>query len=190
MFKKRFPKATVPIITNATYPLEGRIREIFEHADDIAISIDGATEDTYERIRGKFWFENAIRNAREIAEMKGGNALIIFVAMDQTKCLTWCGSAPTSALDASGEFQGPDHELCLQFSLGTGRSDMTYLRETWPMLPAASSNITIVTNERLREIERALRWQEVVLSRLIPRSSLRPRRVVCGEDFVEFAELD
>lgn len=83
MFKERFPQATISIITNATFPLKGRIREIFEYADDIAISIDGATKETYERIRRRSRFENVIRNAKEIAELKGGKVSVIFVAMDQ-----------------------------------------------------------------------------------------------------------
>ena len=82
-FKQRFPEASISIISNATLPVKGRVKEIFELADNVAISIDGATAETYERIRRGSRFDNVIRNTRAIATLRGGNVGVIFVAMDQ-----------------------------------------------------------------------------------------------------------
>ncbi|MBB3965963.1 radical SAM/SPASM domain-containing protein [Rhizobium metallidurans] len=82
-FRERFPEATISVITNATLPLRGRVTEIFEHATAVAISIDGATKESYERIRRGSRFENVIRNAKDICALKDGNVQVIFVAMDQ-----------------------------------------------------------------------------------------------------------
>ena len=87
-FKELFPNAKISIISNATIPIKGRIREAFWHADIIGLSMDGATADAYERIRKGSIFENVVRNVRDIAELKKGGANwykleLLFVAMDQ-----------------------------------------------------------------------------------------------------------
>jgi MoaA/NifB/PqqE/SkfB family radical SAM enzyme len=83
MFKERFPSANVSIISNATLPVKGRVRNLFEYADSIAVSMDGATRETYERIRRGSRFDNVIRNVRDIAQLKNGSVKMIFVAMDE-----------------------------------------------------------------------------------------------------------
>ena len=90
-FKQRFPEASISIISNATLPVKGRVKEIFELADNVAISIDGATAETYERIRRGSQFDNVIRNTRAIATLRGGNVGVIFVAIDKTftRCRQW-----------------------------------------------------------------------------------------------------
>jgi hypothetical protein len=87
-FKELFPDAIISMISNATIPVRGKIREAFEHADRIGLSMDGATEETYERIRkGSVW-NNVIRNVKDVAEIKkiGVNCAtlqIMMVVMDQ-----------------------------------------------------------------------------------------------------------
>lgn len=87
-FKELFPDAKISMISNATIPIRGRIREAFEHADRIGLSMDGATAETYERIRKGSIYKNVVRNVRDIAEMKKldvncENLQLMFVAMDQ-----------------------------------------------------------------------------------------------------------
>jgi MoaA/NifB/PqqE/SkfB family radical SAM enzyme len=87
-FKELFPSAKICMISNATIPIRGRIREAFELADYIGLSMDGATAETYERIRKGSVYKNVVRNVRDIAEMKklGVNCdslQLMFVAMDQ-----------------------------------------------------------------------------------------------------------
>ncbi len=88
-FKELFPDATISMISNATTPVRGRFREAFEHTDYIGLSMDGATAETYERIRKGAVYKNVVRNIRHIAEMKkqedvnGENLRLMFVAMDQ-----------------------------------------------------------------------------------------------------------
>ena len=87
-FKELFPGAKISIISNATLPVRGRVREAFMLADCIGLSMDGATAETYERIRKGAVYENVVRNIREIAEIKkiGVNCdglNLMFVAMDQ-----------------------------------------------------------------------------------------------------------
>ncbi len=87
-FKELFPDAKISMISNATLPLRGRILEAFELADRIGLSMDGATAETFERIRRGSVYKNVVRNIRDIADMKkqGVNCEILqimFVAMDQ-----------------------------------------------------------------------------------------------------------
>lgn len=87
-FKELFPSAKICLISNATIPIRGRIREAFKLADHIGLSMDGATAETYERIRKGSVYKNVVRNVRDIAEMKklGVNCeslQLMFVAMDQ-----------------------------------------------------------------------------------------------------------
>jgi MoaA/NifB/PqqE/SkfB family radical SAM enzyme len=88
LFKKMFPGAKISMMSNATLPIRGRTREAFELTDWIGISMDGATKETYERIRGKSVFENVIQNVKDVAGLKiiGFNCeslKLMFVAMDQ-----------------------------------------------------------------------------------------------------------
>jgi molybdenum cofactor biosynthesis enzyme MoaA len=87
-FKELFPGAKISIISNATLPVRGRIREAFMLADYIGLSMDGATAETYERIRNGAVYKNVVRNVRYIAQIKkiGVNCdslQLLFVAMDQ-----------------------------------------------------------------------------------------------------------
>ena len=87
-FKELFPDAKISMISNATVPIRGRIREAFMHADRIGLSMDGATVETYERIRKGSIYKNVVRNVKDIGEMKklGINCEslhLMFVAMDQ-----------------------------------------------------------------------------------------------------------
>lgn len=87
-FKNMYPGAQTSMITNATIPPRGDIREAFVHCDRIGISIDGATQETYERIRQGAVFKNVMRNVKDIVEIKKANGgisglEIMFVAMDQ-----------------------------------------------------------------------------------------------------------
>jgi MoaA/NifB/PqqE/SkfB family radical SAM enzyme len=87
-FKELFPDAKISMISNATLPLRGRIREAFELTDRIGLSVDGATAETFERIRRGSVYKNVVRNIRDIAAMKkqGVNCetlQLLFVAMDQ-----------------------------------------------------------------------------------------------------------
>ena len=87
-FKAHFPDAKISIISNATIPIRGRTRKAFEEADMISISMDGATAETYERIRKGSSYKNVVRNVKDIAEIKteGVNCdvlRVMFVAMDQ-----------------------------------------------------------------------------------------------------------
>ncbi|TCG09373.1 hypothetical protein BZM27_06120 [Paraburkholderia steynii] len=87
-FKELFPDSKISMISNGTIPVRGRTREAFEHADRIGLSMDGATQETYERIRqGSIW-KNVIRNVMDVAEIKklGENCetlQIMMVVMDQ-----------------------------------------------------------------------------------------------------------
>ncbi|WP_198039298.1 radical SAM protein [Paraburkholderia sp. SOS3] len=87
-FKELFPDAKISMISNGTIPVRGRIKEAFEHADRVGLSMDGATQETYERIRqGSVW-KNVVRNVKEVAEIKrlGENCetlQIMMVVMDQ-----------------------------------------------------------------------------------------------------------
>jgi molybdenum cofactor biosynthesis enzyme MoaA len=87
-FKELFPDAKISMISNATVPIRGRIREAFMHADRIGLSMDGATVETYERIRKGSIYKNVVRNVKDIGEMKklGINCEslhLMFVAMNQ-----------------------------------------------------------------------------------------------------------
>jgi hypothetical protein len=87
-FKELFPDVKISIISNATLPIKGHVREAFMVADCIGLSMDGATAETYERIRKGAIYENVVRNIRDIAEIKklGVNCYalnLMFVAMDQ-----------------------------------------------------------------------------------------------------------
>jgi MoaA/NifB/PqqE/SkfB family radical SAM enzyme len=87
-FKKRFPHAKITMISNATVPVRGRIREAFELTDSVGLSMDGATQETYEHIRKGSVFRNVVRNVRDVAKIKkeGINCealVIMFVAMDR-----------------------------------------------------------------------------------------------------------
>jgi molybdenum cofactor biosynthesis enzyme MoaA len=87
-FKEFFPDAKISLISNATIPIRGQIREAFAHADFIGLSMDGATAETYESIRKGAVYKNVVRNVRDIAEMKKQgvnceNLQLLFVAMDQ-----------------------------------------------------------------------------------------------------------
>lgn len=87
-FKTLFPKAKISMISNATIPVRGRIREAFELTDRVGLSMDGATQETYERIRRGSVYKNVVRNVRDVAEMKQVNVNcenleLMFVAMDQ-----------------------------------------------------------------------------------------------------------
>ena len=87
-FKELFPAAKISMISNATLPLRGRVREAYGYVDGVLLSMDGATAETYERIRKGSVYKNVVRNIRDIVEMKkvGINCdqiKIMFVAMDQ-----------------------------------------------------------------------------------------------------------
>jgi len=87
-FKELFPSAKISMISNATIPVRGRIREVFELTDNIGLSMDGATAETYERIRKGSVYRNVVRNVKDIAKLKkpGVNCdslQLMFVAMDQ-----------------------------------------------------------------------------------------------------------
>jgi molybdenum cofactor biosynthesis enzyme MoaA len=87
-FKELFPDAKISTISNATLPIRGQVRVAFEHADRICLSMDGATAETFERIRKGAVYKNVVRNVREIASMKkeGVNCErleLAFVVMDQ-----------------------------------------------------------------------------------------------------------
>jgi MoaA/NifB/PqqE/SkfB family radical SAM enzyme len=86
-FKELFPHAKITMISNATVPVRGRIREAFELTDSVGLSMDGATQETYEHIRKGSIFRNVVRNVRDVAKIKkeGINCealTILFVAMD------------------------------------------------------------------------------------------------------------
>lgn len=88
LFKDIFPDAKISMISNATVPIRGLIREAFELTDRIGLSMDGATEETYERIRKGSVYKNVLRNIKNVVELKkqGINCdslQILFVAMDQ-----------------------------------------------------------------------------------------------------------
>lgn len=87
-FKAAVPTGKISIISNATLPVKGRVKETFGLCDRIGLSMDGATKETYERIRKGSVFDNVVRNVRDIAELKQNGAncellTIMFVAMDQ-----------------------------------------------------------------------------------------------------------
>lgn len=88
LFKTTVLNGKISTISNATLPIKGRVKEAFALCDRIGLSIDGATKETYERIRKGSKFENVVRNIRDVAALKasqgGCDALaIMFVAMDQ-----------------------------------------------------------------------------------------------------------
>ncbi len=88
LFKDIFPDAKISLISNATLPIRGRVREAFDLADRIGLSIDGATKETYERIRKGSVYENVVRNIKDVVELKKQNShyetfQLLFVAMDQ-----------------------------------------------------------------------------------------------------------
>lgn len=87
-FKELYPNAKISMISNATVPVRGRIREAFELTDYVGMSMDGATPATYERIRKGSVYKNVVRNVRDVATIKkeGVNCdsvQLLFVAMDQ-----------------------------------------------------------------------------------------------------------
>ena len=87
-FKTSVPTEKIQIISNATLPIKGRVKEAIDLCDSIGLSIDGATKETYERIRKGSTFENVTRNIRDVAELKQkGKACdhltLMFVVMDQ-----------------------------------------------------------------------------------------------------------
>lgn len=87
-FKDAVPSGKITVISNATLPIRGRVKEAFELCDRIGLSIDGATKATYERIRKGSNFENVVRNIRDVAILKDSGRecetlSIMFVAMDQ-----------------------------------------------------------------------------------------------------------
>lgn len=88
LFKDIFPRAKISMISNGTLSIRGRIREVFELTDRVGLSMDGATKETYERIRKGSVYKNVVRNVKDVAELKkqGANCetlQILFVAMDQ-----------------------------------------------------------------------------------------------------------
>lgn len=87
-FKELFPDAKISMVSNATLPLRGRTLEAFELADRIGLSMDGATAETFERIRRGSVYKKVVRNIRDIADMKKQSVncemlQLMFVAMDQ-----------------------------------------------------------------------------------------------------------
>jgi MoaA/NifB/PqqE/SkfB family radical SAM enzyme len=87
-FKELFPDAKISMISNGTIPVRGKIKQAFEHADRIGLSMDGATEETYERIRRGSVYRNVVRNVRDVGELKTlyencETLQIMMVVMDQ-----------------------------------------------------------------------------------------------------------
>lgn len=87
LLRKRFPDARVQLTSNATLPVKKNISKAFELATNVAISIDGATAKTYERIRRGASFNKVIKNVEDIVALKKkvGNVqsiVVFYVAMD------------------------------------------------------------------------------------------------------------
>lgn len=87
-FKSAVPNGKISMITNATLPIKGRVKEAIELCDRLGISMDGATKETYERIRRGSKFENVVRNVKDIAALtQNGKTFetlnILMVVMDQ-----------------------------------------------------------------------------------------------------------
>ena len=84
-FKETVPNAEISVISNATFPVKGRVAEAFALSDRVGLSVDGATKETYEMIRKGSRFENVVKNVKDIAALKEGRrgaVYMLFVVMD------------------------------------------------------------------------------------------------------------
>ncbi len=82
--KKTYPNAEISIITNGTLKVQKNIEEALKYIDRIGISVDGASQETFEFIRHGANFFRVIRNIQDIVKLKEHNKeglCLLFVAM-------------------------------------------------------------------------------------------------------------
>ena len=68
--REMHPDARLRIISNGTIPIKGRYKKAIAKLDKVALSIDGATKETYEGIRIGARFDNFIENTKEILRIR------------------------------------------------------------------------------------------------------------------------
>ncbi len=68
--KSLYPNAEISIITNGTLKVQRNIAEALQYIDRIGISLDGASQDTFEYIRHGANFFRVIRNIQDIVKLK------------------------------------------------------------------------------------------------------------------------
>lgn len=68
--KTRHPENNLWLTTNGTYPAKGKNRDAISLIDRLGISIDGATAETYERLREPARFDKLMENIKAIVEIK------------------------------------------------------------------------------------------------------------------------
>jgi len=64
------PQARILVISNGTVPVKGRYRDALLKIDDLGLSIDGSTKETFERIRVGSNFEAFLRNTRDVMQIR------------------------------------------------------------------------------------------------------------------------
>ena len=84
--KATHPEAVIDLVTNASIPIRGKSRRAVSLIDNLGVSIDGATKETYESIRKGGNFERFLANTREIVAVRAesGNPKVLefsFTAM-------------------------------------------------------------------------------------------------------------
>ena len=68
--REMHPEAKISLISNGSIPPKGRFGKAVSMVDDLGLSIDGATKETYEAIRQGGNFEKFLKNARAIAAIR------------------------------------------------------------------------------------------------------------------------
>lgn len=82
--KKKYPNAEIRTITNATVKVQGNTAEALKYIDRIGISVDGASQETFEFIRRGANFFRVIKNIQDIVKLKENDKeklTLCFVAM-------------------------------------------------------------------------------------------------------------
>ena len=64
------PNAKLLTFTNGTIPMRGRYREAISKVDKVGLSIDGATRETFEKIRIGARFDDFIKNTQDILRIR------------------------------------------------------------------------------------------------------------------------
>jgi MoaA/NifB/PqqE/SkfB family radical SAM enzyme len=68
--RERHPNAKLWIITNGTIPIKGRYKQAISKLNKVGLSIDGATKETYEKIRIGANFEDFLKNTKDIIQIR------------------------------------------------------------------------------------------------------------------------
>lgn len=68
--REHHPEAQIMVISNGNVPIKGRYRQAVALIDDLGLSIDGATRETYEAIRKGANFNRFLANVAEICAVR------------------------------------------------------------------------------------------------------------------------